>query len=512
MLNKLIENLNIKRLLIITIAVFIAGYIVHGQIIFNKYIYHDEVSAINGYFGTLSFGRWAIYFILNFLKSFFIITSTNSFSAFYVFLFVSLSVYILIEIYNVNDYLSIILLSILSINNLSITMVFGYMFISVYYAFSIFLTALSAYILLGENSINYKIFASIVLCVAVGIYQSVIVLYFNILAFYLIFNVKKLKLNYIALFIPAIISVIFYLIMYKSYLALKNVEVTTYKGIGTLGYNGLGEYFVRLKEAFINFFIHSSSSSFSMFPGKIGAYYTALIIVMCVIFCVYILTVKNIFFSERIIIIVIFFLTPFIVNGMFIIAGAKNVSSMNLFNYILIFLLIFKLFEELKFYEIIKPYVYIKNIAIVLILLITILLFKYIDTCYSNLFFNVEREKSFGINLISKIQNIEGYNDEFGLCFVENPNPYFHRIDQNFDKDQPYSDIVITPPFAENNPYNSYVDYEFNKIVNGFNPKRISYKDFGHYDEIDLMPIYPDDGSIKIIDNVIVIKMESVEK
>ena len=156
--------------------------------------------------------------------------------------------------------------------------------------------------------------------------------------------------------------------------------------------------------------------------------------------------------------------------------------------------------------------------SVALSILIVLSLFKYIDVCYTNLFFKTQQEQSFGLTLISRIENLDGYSDDLKICFIENPNPYFHKNDKNFSQNVPFDDIVCTAPYGymldgETTVYNNYQFYTFNRVINGFNPNRIQYSELSILQKNALlsMPLYPKSGSIRIVDDVIIVKFEEIE-
>ena len=46
---------------------------------------------------------------------------------------------------------------------------------------------------------------------------------------------------------------------------------------------------------------------------------------------------------------------------------------------------------------------------------------------------------------------------------------------------------------------------------NGFSPKLISQNEFEFSEKINQMPVYPDYGSIQVLDDVVIIKLTKLE-
>ena len=124
---------------------------------------------------------------------------------------------------------------------------------------------------------------------------------------------------------------------------------------------------------------------------------------------------------------------------------------------------------------------------------------RYDNACYmaNNLRYNKLRD--YYLVLISKIKNTPGYKDEYPICYVN----------ENKIKDLSYNDfskLEILNIDASSISPNTYVKNLFMNIVLGFTPNIISEDKFKNNEEVINMPSFPDYGSIKVIDEVVVVK------
>lgn len=112
--------------------------------------------------------------------------------------------------------------------------------------------------------------------------------------------------------------------------------------------------------------------------------------------------------------------------------------------------------------------------------------------------------------LMTQIKSIEGYSDEMSVALIGKPGS-----DKTNNRQSMIGDIFRIGGKASSN-IGAYSSWNIMTRVVGFDPVvRDSDEDeeyFYNLDEVKSMPIYPDTGSIKIIDDTIVIKFQDVEE
>lgn len=105
--------------------------------------------------------------------------------------------------------------------------------------------------------------------------------------------------------------------------------------------------------------------------------------------------------------------------------------------------------------------------------------------------------------LVTRIKSVEQYKDELPVAFVMTGN-----IDSTRTDNQAFDDFAIVP-------FDKYIDpYSMERnMVNflsnwcGFSPQYADAGPFEKMKEVEEMPSYPDDGSIRIIENTVVVKL-----
>ena len=314
---------------VVSVITFFFGYIIHGQIIFNKLIYHDEVGVLYGMYNSMKYGRWFIFISQRLLYRIFDVTSTNSFSTFFSFLFISLSNVILLDLFEIKRKVNIVLFCLASITNLAICSSFGYMFISIYLSFMIFTTTLSAYIVLNCTKYKYILLAACIFACSLGTYQAASVLFVNICLFYYIANIHNFNIKRIITpILVFLFALIIYIFFYKIYYYFKDTPISDYKNISTFGFTGFKDYYFRIIDAYKYFFIMPKKATFCMYPNNCSYLYFIFINIFIIILIYYFFKIKVAIFN-KVFLLIFFVVTPLVVNAMFVIVGAEYVYALN---------------------------------------------------------------------------------------------------------------------------------------------------------------------------------------
>ena len=138
------------------------------------------------------------------------------------------------------------------------------------------------------------------------------------------------------------------------------------------------------------------------------------------------------------------------------------------------------------------------------ILTLIVIMFSRVDNrCYLKATYCQQEAISYFTTLITHIKSTEGFKDDMKIALV-NEGKISDEMFVTGDN-RHLSDIVLMPYFDSYGYVNSYSWKSFIWQWCGFNPAKVDAKEFENRDEVKKMPHYTDDGSIKIIDDVIVI-------
>lgn len=489
------------------IAGIIIGIMTYGEVLFNKYSVHDDTEL---YWSGLTFGlgRWSLGI---FDKAFNAIVGSHYsmplFNGIITICFLVATAIIILNIFNIkNIFLSITFIGTVITLPAFIGMT-GYMFTAPYYAIGNFLTVLGCYYINKEFSSKnkYKYFLGIVLITfAVGIYQTNIVLALCVCALCFIeMIIKNNEINLVKSIIkysmPGVLSLLFYLIINKILTTFFNVFIYDYKSLNSNGIMSMKGMLDKVILAYKEFFLPSRGRTTDMHPGVLFYFYE--IIVFIIIVCAVILTIK--LFRKKVIYGVITLLLiaimPIAINVAYIICEEKQVYTLMMSTSYITYLLLIFFANSLDVGQ--MRNIFISSISIIM-MIISIGCCRYANACYLKADLIQEELKSYYTTLITRIESIKGYSIDKEVVYIGE-----YKKNEDSVVKMPQLEVINIAPWTRHQcGLNSYAWKRFMKVWCGFNPKVGSEKQFINNKEVKKMACYPDEGSIKLIDNKIVVK------
>ena len=196
-------------------------------------------------------------------------------------------------------------------------------------------------------------------------------------------------------------------------------------------------------------------------------------------------------------------------NFNFVLYGQSSTHSLHMYQYVLLFVYIVilmdcaiqnitQLFDEKAMFMYAKKAIQIVTIAVIFIL--GILYIRYDNMCYMQLEVRQEAAIRYFGTLATKIESLEGYHVDYPVVYVNGDQK------SNISDDMyVYYDAAVTNPF-NTGIINSYNWTLFMECWCGFAPITLPEDGYQNHPEVEAMPNYPNDGSIKIIDDVVVVK------
>lgn len=142
-------------------------------------------------------------------------------------------------------------------------------------------------------------------------------------------------------------------------------------------------------------------------------------------------------------------------------------------------------------------------------ILITIINYIYVaNIVYTKISFLQEQTNAYYTVLITQIKSCEDYQDEMPVIFIGAGGIQ----DETFTVNDKYRTMLTLATNDLKDWVNDYSYIRYMRYHCGFEPEIVGWDAVeGSYDEIRQMPNYPDYGSIKVIDNVVVVKMSEIE-
>ena len=488
---------NYQKTFLITLFV---GIIIHLFALTNKLIHGDELAFLFDKGNSTILGRW----FLDVTKYIFPNYSMPAFNGFIALILLSLSACLISEILEIKHDLNKILIGLILISFPTITCTMSYMFTVHSYMLALLMAILSVYF--GKkNKKTFWCLSVVLLTLSLGIYQAYISITATLFLLILISktlygeNIKNIVLEALKFFIILVISLILYAIINKIVINILNVELSSYQGVSTMGNYRLKGIWNGIVAAYKYVF-----SSF--FEKNVMTPMSALRItyIVCFIFNIVSISVKICKNKENILnsVVVIFFvlLLPITMNIIYILNEKVQVYAVMLLGYSFIFIssiLIIDNNQKPNFLERI-----IKLLLIIQIFFCTILA----NENYLQMHIAYENAYSFYESLISRITQTEGFDAETKIVIVGN---YYSKELNNMEE---FSELLPTNTFTSSfEVINAYSKLNFIKYYIGFEGDFIDENEarnvLKNNEEFINMPKYPYYGSIKKIEDLLVVKL-----
>ena len=141
--------------------------------------------------------------------------------------------------------------------------------------------------------------------------------------------------------------------------------------------------------------------------------------------------------------------------------------------------------------------------AVLLLALCGIMCFRYDNQCYLKVVFQQQEAITWNTTLVTRIESAEGYTDELPVAFVNRESMQDHNLHNMTEFD------FLTLSTYDQNIREYLNDWAWESFLArwcGFEPKTAAPETVADWPEVQAMPSYPDDGSILIIRDVVVVK------
>lgn len=502
---KKINALFNKKNLLILITTIITCLIIHMPL-YTKNILTADILLNNYYYSSysweISLGRFGLY-IVGILKSFLIIPHIELIISIIILSLVNI---LIIDIFKIKNKIFQIITCILISVCPTISSIFLFNYCSVAYMISLFFSIFSLYYLIkGNNKYLKYIIPIISIIISMSMYQAFISTSLTLLLLYNIYNILNNNFNlkdfFKNIFIIGLGIIIYYLLM-KLSLIVFNVNLSNYSGANSFSIENIINIPNMIIKTYTTFYE-------LLFTNKIlnnTILYNHLInisIIIITIISIIIDIIKNKLSLKNILLLIISIVAiPIFTNFILLIIPNTKMQLLMASSYIL---LIPFIISELQNKEIIKY---------ILIALLILLIRNYtIETSatYSSLETTYNKTYKIASNIVDKINDID-YNKKIMITGNLDKNKYYNNT----------NDLELNNIYKLNYGFianKSLFWDEYTNIKNGWTRfmyeylgVKIDFIDINNYNKIlqskeyKEMQEYPNKESIKLIDDIIVIK------
>ncbi|MDE5763570.1 MAG: hypothetical protein K2I00_01205 [Ruminococcus sp.] len=281
-----------------------------------------------------------------------------------------------------------------------------------------------------------------------------------------------------------------------------------------MGKEHISVYLSRVSTAFYRFFSTEDIGDYtSMFPFRIRHLYILILLFIALLSLNIIISTfrKDIF--RGILLTLFILMLPIAFNFIFIMCDSKVVYTLMLYGQSMIFVYLVFLINISEFPKF-NIYRAVYSLGTSLLLFISFSYCRYANINYLKAEYEQQRMISYFTVMVTKIKSVEGYKDEMPVCYI-NPGNKKDATLKNLSK---FELFYNSPNFGVEESINGDFKksgdkwYYFMNNWCGFSPELADEEDFADLPEVADMPYYPDDGSIKIINDTVVVKFGPVEE
>lgn len=502
-------NRDVKTIFIVVVL----GFIIHGTYAFDKTIWFDDATSIGGWapWAAIQHGRWmwgAIDYVMKFFVGTELIASWHILNALIVIGIISI---ILLNAFSIENKYTRGLLILYMLVNVTVLGNFGYVGSSAMNFVGILLATLAAiYVYNGVYNIKYGDVAGgiILLILSLGMYQCYLAYFITLILLLFIdsiFNHSEKKIveyfkTGILIIIAVIISLIVYFAITSLVCSITGYSLTEYAGTSTYGVVDAKTYINRIVFAYKEFFVQPVDKLYSVFPFQWRGWWIILLIVLFIeMALVLVTTIRKKEYKKCFTGFVLFAILPLAHNLVFVMYDIYYIHSLHMYQSILIFYFMVMMF---RYIEIDNSLLKVFKVSVYCMLVIfDLLLVKYDNQCYVSIKLAREQSTSFLNQLISDIHSTEGYVDGMQV-FVVNLN----ELAQKGMDSSKFLEGITTNPY-----YTSTFDYTVNDFITLYTGEKIEIRELyeGDYDYVGLasMPKYPSYGSIKVMDDRVIVNL-----
>lgn len=480
-----------KYLWSITFAM-ICGFCAHMFAFTNKLINADETIALFSKGSTVSSGRWALELIRCVLPDYSMPFLWGALSIF----LISLAACITLEIFHIRNKASKLLLPAMFVVFPSLTSTLCFMFTSSAYALSFIMAVASVLIFVYYKNRKWAWFLSCcVLTFSIGIYQAYIALaagYFILLMIQrllngqnalkvFVFGLQCVAMLLVSLILYYAIAVLFVGLYDEPFLSYAVEKDSSILFRVALAYNGFVRSFTDGYYGFVN-------STLS----KICHYIS--LVIGVVLFFSFLRKLKNCWAAA--LALLCLSLMPLAINCFFLISNTDIIHSIVLYSFVCVYVLAAILLEHRE-----TTVSLLARDLVFICMFVTILNNVFFaNKVYLKMYMQYENAYSFFNSIITQVYMTEGYDTSKSLAIIgEYDNVVYNEefdLGHFFGPSENLINIYTKDGFIAN-----YIGYN-GKICTAYEKG-----DLCNTSEYISMPVYPNNGSIKIIGDSIVVKL-----
>jgi len=477
--------------------------------LFNKYSWHDDIFSLFMTGTAIELGRWMLH-VLSELEKWFFGNGHFSlplFNGIFSLLCIGLSAGMISVHFRVRSRALSALLGALMAVFPVITSLFNFMFTIHYYMLALLMLTGGSILICAEKSWGKNVLGVLLCGCSIGIYQAFLPILLMLVLLEIIRNLTRQgkdtpsvvrRILLLALCVAAVMGV--YFGGSQFFLRIKHLQLRDYLGISEMGSASLAEYLTRAGTAYREFFFPSHFVLWDMYPQSVFNLYRLMLVLDLLLSGIWFLRIWKKSPASALLFLAALALVPLGCNFIFVMSG--EVHSLMVYGQVMQMVLLVCLVEWTSFSWPSLHLLFSRGTAL-LLALCSFMYIRYDNQCYMKTAFQQQEAISWNTTLVTRIESAEGFRDELPVAFLNREN----MRDQNLVHLTELDFLSLGTYDMDTQSYlNDWAWDAFLARWCGFEPRLADPVQVELWPEVEQMPSYPDDGSIQVIRDTVVVK------
>ena len=516
-----------KRIKMCFLSAFICGLFAHIYALTNHLYNYDELWHTPTGFGTgLEVGRWALSITVWIQKVLFDDCFTIPFiNGMLTIILYAVAACFVVSALDIKDEFYAIIVGGLMTTFPAFTCRMFFMFTTHYYAIGIAMAATGAWIIAKKKLNILKVMIAIALTVyGMAIYQAnfttaVCILVGNLLVWLITENVElktaiKKCINYV-LYLGACMAL--FLAGSKIALSITGKQMETYENLDKMGQLSMEQLIEGIIRCYKTFFKLPIIDVYSMNPNRIVK------ITFLICFLVFLYTFVKVWMMKKevylkVLVSLVFAVLPIAVNLIIIMAiSSGTMYSIMVYEIVFVFIISIACLEAIRTCNsditaipnkmvIDKVETLLNSVTAVMLVITVITYIWFANGNYLAMEYTNQHDNAYYQTLMTQIKSVDGYHADMPITMIGKP-----VVDSTYTRQDMIGETFDLAGKGSTN-INAYSSWNIMTRVLGYDPVNRNSDEEEEYfrglDEVNDMPCYPSSGSIKIIDDTIVIKFQ----
>ena len=516
-----------KRIKMCFLSAFICGLFAHIYALTNHLYNYDELWHTPTGFGTgLEVGRWALSITVWIQKVLFDDCFTIPFiNGMLTIILYAVAACFVVSALDIKDEFYAIIVGGLMTTFPAFTCRMFFMFTTHYYAIGIAMAATGAWIIAKKKLNILKVMIAIALTVyGMAIYQAnfttaVCILVGNLLVWLITENVElktaiKKCINYV-LYLGACMAL--FLAGSKIALSITGKQMETYENLDQMGRLSMEQLIEGIIRCYKTFFKLPIIDVYSMNPNRIVK------IAFLICFLIFLYTFVKVWMMKKevylkVLVSLVFAVLPIAVNLIIIMAiSSGTMYSIMVYEIVFVFIISIACLEAIRTCNsditaipnkmvIDKVETLLNSVTAVMLVITVITYIWFANGNYLAMEYTNQHDNAYYQTLMTQIKSVDGYHADMPITMIGKP-----VVDSTYTRQDMIGRTFNISGKSSTN-INAYSSWNIMTRVLGYDPVNRNSDEEEEYfrglDEVVNMPCYPSSGSIKIIDDTIVIKFQ----